>query len=222
MAELQDVSQLIPPRNLQNCRTVIRELLSQHRLNASELARRIHLPQPTIHRLLTGKTEDPKLSTISLIADFFGVTLDQLLGDSPVNGFEKILKTHTHSAPIITWNDAISIDQAFLNLSTNHSIKYINIDMETSSQSFGLISKKSMEPNIAFGTLLIIDPLEKPIDGDLVIVHYHGTNDATIRKLVLDGPKQELHTIFNDTQPEKITDKTRVIGIVIQTRFSYR
>lgn len=222
MTEFNNISAPIHPRKLNNCRSVIRDLLAQKRLNVSELARRIHLPQPTIHRLLTGKTDDPKLSTLSLIADFFGLTLDQLIGDAPLIGFEKIKKAPSLTAPIISWSDAINIDDVFSILHNKNPDSWLNIDMEASQQSFGLISKKSMEPKIPFGTILIVDPHVTPIDGDLILVHYKGTEEATIRMLVLDGPKKELLSIFSNSQPEKLTDLVRIIGVVIQTRFSYR
>ena len=77
-----------------------------------------------------------------------------------------------------------------------------------------------MEPRFIAGSILTVDPNKKPVDGDLVIVHYQGTPEATIREIILDGPKHELSSITEENT-EKLSDDITIIGVVIQTRFSY-
>jgi len=47
--------------------------------NLSSLARRTGLTQPTLHRLMSEKTEDPRLSTMLVLAKFFDVPVEELV-----------------------------------------------------------------------------------------------------------------------------------------------
>lgn len=214
---------LLTSSSLIKCRTIIKELLAQEHINVTELARRIHLPQPTIHRLLTGKTEDPKLSTLCLIAEYFGVSLDQILGNTQLKNDNNNLKnTSAFSIPIISWQDATNLEGMITNLTINNWDNWLMVDTEASPLSFGLKSKRSMEPRFPAGSILIIDPQISPADGDLVIVQYSNTNEATIRELVLDGPKHELLSILNNSIKDEFNNEIILLGVVIQTRFSYK
>ena len=51
-------------------------------LTTKEIADRSGLPEPTLEKLFAGQTKDPKLSTISQLVHFFGLTLDDL-ADTP-------------------------------------------------------------------------------------------------------------------------------------------
>lgn len=59
---------------------VLKKLLAQHGLTANALANKLNVPTPTIHRLVTGDVKDPRISTLIIIANYFSVTIEQLLG----------------------------------------------------------------------------------------------------------------------------------------------
>jgi len=48
--------------------------------SGSDLARQLEIPAPSINRILSGQVTDPRCSTLILLADYFGVTIDRLLG----------------------------------------------------------------------------------------------------------------------------------------------
>lgn len=52
-------------------------------LNETALARATGVPQPTVHRLLNSDTHDPRDSTLRPLADYFGVTVEQLRTNLP-------------------------------------------------------------------------------------------------------------------------------------------
>jgi transcriptional regulator with XRE-family HTH domain len=54
--------------------------MSLNSLTASELSRKTGIAQPVIYRLVTGGTENPQILTLKPIADFFKVSIEQLLG----------------------------------------------------------------------------------------------------------------------------------------------
>ena len=79
-----------------------------------------------------------------------------------------------------------------------------------------------MEPRFPRGSVLIIDPLIAPEDGDLVVVYYRGTEEATIRKISLDGPTKEL--LNECRQPATATpfdSETELLGVLVKSIFKF-
>ena len=69
---------------------VLTHLVSKKGLTSSELARQTGIAQPVIHRLMTGATENPQILTLKPIADYFQISIDQLLGSTSLTG-QKVL-----------------------------------------------------------------------------------------------------------------------------------
>jgi transcriptional regulator with XRE-family HTH domain len=60
----------------------IRELMDRRGIaTPTELARQCGLPQPTLHRILKGKVASASLETLQVLANFFSVTVSQVLGE---------------------------------------------------------------------------------------------------------------------------------------------
>lgn len=221
MNKLNKKELFLTDNDLDRCRNVIRELLFKNDINVSELARAINLPQPTIQRLVSGKTVDPKLSTLTLIANYFSLSIDQLLGNATNNSLNSNISFKVRTAPIISWEQAAEFQKLFNSEQIKDWKDWIAVDIDiTSSVIFGLKTKPSMEPRFITGSILTIDTEKKPVDGDLVIVHYPNTIETTIREIILDGPKHEIRSII-DKNTEILTENIKLIGIVVQTRYSY-
>ena len=208
--------------NTEKCRAVIRQLLARDNINVTELARRIHLPQPTIHRLLTGKTEDPKLSTLSLIANYFLISIDQLLGHTPLSPTADAQSVTPLLVPLLTWQEAINYETSIAAPASSNSKKWILIDGKAGQSTFALSSKRSMEPRFPTDSVFIVDPSIQHSNGDLIVIHYPNTSEATIRELVLDGPKQALISITDNTHSETLTNDIKIIGVITQSRYYYK
>lgn len=78
-----------------------------------------------------------------------------------------------------------------------------------------------MEPIFSVGTILIVDPQKKAKDGDLVVVYYPNSQEGTLRKLTVDGPNQLLAPLNPSLPSDELNDKTKILGIVIQSRYTY-
>jgi transcriptional regulator with XRE-family HTH domain len=57
----------------------LKTLLTRKNISVTELARQTRLPQPVIHRLVNGNTPNPTVFTLSSIAKFFSITINQLM-----------------------------------------------------------------------------------------------------------------------------------------------
>jgi transcriptional regulator with XRE-family HTH domain len=59
----------------------LKRLIAHHEIiSGSDLARQLNIPPPSINRILSGHTADPRCSTLILLADYFDISIDQLLG----------------------------------------------------------------------------------------------------------------------------------------------
>lgn len=59
----------------------IQRLMSERGLKSgTKLAEELNIPAPSINRILSGQITDPRLSTVVLIADYFEISVDDLIG----------------------------------------------------------------------------------------------------------------------------------------------
>jgi len=66
---------------------VLSYLMKKQGLSENKLARDSGVPQPSIHRILTGDVQDPMTKTIKPLADYFKITVAQLRGEAPIETF---------------------------------------------------------------------------------------------------------------------------------------
>jgi transcriptional regulator with XRE-family HTH domain len=60
------------------------ELVDGKPITENELSRRSQVPQPTIHRMLTGESRYPTPKTVRPLAEYFGVSMAQMWGEEPL------------------------------------------------------------------------------------------------------------------------------------------
>jgi SOS-response transcriptional repressor LexA len=163
------------------------------------------IPQPTIHRLISQTTPDPRLSTVCAIAKFFNVSLDYLTNE--VSTF--IQNTATFHIPVLTLDCAHQFD-------TMPIEKHILVTDCPHARCFAIESTNSMIHKIALGSLLIVDPEKKPLDGDMVVVRYFAENTNAIREFSKDGTYARLIPL-SPALPFEIYDSEKsILGVVIQ------
>jgi len=195
--------------------TNIRSLIKKFGVSEAEVSRKTGIPQPTLHKILSGRTSDPRISTIKLIADYFDVPLDLLCSNSVILGNRH--NPRPKLVPIISWHDcldyqaAISSSEDFV-ITADHGNELI----------FALSSKPCMEPFFHKDTVLIVDPAKTPQDGDIVIVDYVGAGEAALRVLSIDGPSKLICSIRDNSISEALSDDIKVLGVVIRSMYSYR
>ena len=97
--------------------------------------------------------------------------------------------------------------------------------MKVSPEAFGLVVRgESMTnpnglPTIPEGSTVIVEPNYGTIDdlyGKIVVAILDGTAEATVKKLVWDGPNRYLMPLNPAFKPIEINGNCRIIGKVIQ------
>lgn len=201
-------------------------LMEQNKVSGTELANALHIPYNTIRRLLNGTTTDPRMSTLQIIANYFHVTLDILTGKNKPNQEINRSNNSPRSIPILKWAD----------VSHPNFLQTINLEnwphwqpialastQNLSEKAYAIESRRSMQPRFSEGTLFIIDPEEKPLDADIVLVRIKDTHEVTLRDLIVDPPHWQLQPIVNNSELLIFNQaEHEIIGVVALTIFHTR
>ena len=190
-------------------------LMHQHGIHELKLSKLTKIPQPTLHKILTCKTQDPRISTIQTLASYFNLTVDDLLSGNKIHNDYNSQIT-MHKVPVLSWNNCYHPHTT----SPNHD-NFCCVDC-SGKHCFALMSKPSMSPLFPAQTFLIIDPDIEPIDGDTILVLYPNTDECTLRELSIDGPTRLIHPILQGTNTHELDETMRIVGVLVQSKLSYK
>jgi len=205
---------------------IFKQLLKARGMTMAEFSKRTKFNQPTVYRIVSGDTEDPRLSSLQIIADFFNISLDQLIGKAPITPAEMIGTnvepgpTTKGLVPLISWIQAGSwgemeehyvdagIDEFYpcpISHGANTYCLRVRGDSMTSSHG----------RSYPDGALIYIDPDQGGgvSTGDRVIAKINGDNMATFKIYINEGRKPFLKPL--NPQYPIITDEFQIIGKVI-------
>ncbi|ROS05727.1 phage repressor protein [Sinobacterium caligoides] len=71
-------------------------------------------------------------------------------------------------------------------------------------------------PSIPEGSIVIVDPDCSADNGKIVVARLDGTAEATLKKLVIDGPHKYLKPLNPDYRPIAINGNCSIVGVVKQ------
>jgi len=200
-------------------------MAGKNNISEAQLARSTGLPQPTIHRLISGDTLDPRISTLQILADYFNVTLDYLVAKSPLlpESQMKLVQRNSQSLlPIIEWhNIATFLHDSKQFLGKNSLTDWVPTELQLAENAFAVRSRSCWKPNFETDTVIIIKPTTLVRDGNLALIHFIKENEFSLRKLIIDGNTKFLEPInsYNDT--EKFNENHNVKGVVIQYKYTF-
>ena len=193
-------------------------LMAEARLNANELARRTNIPPSSIKKIRNNDNPNPTLTTLSPLANFFSVTVSQLIGEIPLKlDSKQVIETsyalQQQRIPIISWSEAASwpeiLDIEHTSIATEH--KY-------SKNSFGLVTEKNINERLPEGTLLLIDT-EATIEGcDYALVLKNNQNAPSIKQILIEDDQIFLKSLQIDNLIISKSDEYKILGIIVEYR----
>ena len=182
----------------------------------------------------------PNQTSLKKVADYFGVSVDYLLGDTDDPVSEEMiqnLKRRRESQYVTGLKESKSSQIPVLGTvvagipveAVEEILDYEDIPEEMSylGQYFGLkIQGHSMEPRILEGDVVIVRKQEDAESGDLVIVLVNG-DSATCKKLIknkegitLQSFNPSFEPMYFSAEDEK-TKPVQIIGKVVELRGKY-
>ncbi len=199
--------------------SIKRLMLSNGDMSEAELARCTGIPKTTVYKILSGETTDPRYSTLTQIANFFNVSLDELTGLASLESQRR--KEPGKIIPILKWSDIIKGKSFISSLSANNWENWVNIDIEVHN-GYALMSRPSMRSRFPKGTIFIIDPNLKPEDGDYVIINYKDSDEIALREISIDGKIIQLLAFDPTSSSEPLNNSIKILGVLVQSRFLHR
>ncbi len=202
---------------------ILKKLLFQKDMKSVDLARALDIPPPTIHRLVTGKSTRPYPSSLNPIADYFGVTTEQLLGVQPLPEDESVFSKPIavpigfQLIPLLTWDM----------LGKEGSVSEGQLAVgNVSAQSFALqMPDHSMEPLFEKECTLIFDPIVKPIDRSYVLVKIANSGIYVFRQLLIDMDHKYIKSLNPDISASSmrlLSPEDEVVASLVETRSNFQ
>lgn len=204
---------------------ILKGLMAELGINESELARRTGIGQPVVHRICSGETDNPKVATLSPIANFFAISISQLIGDEPLPA-NRIPGTFNPDAqgwrqlPVLSWKQAITWPN--LPIKSN-PLPTISTDIELSPHAYALaVRDTTMEPRFPEGTVLLIEPELQPSNLDFAIVHIEGHELPNFKQILIDGDHIILKPLNSDFKTFLLDRPHRFLGVMVQSRMDFK
>lgn len=192
----------------------LNRLMAEKKIRVAELARRINLPQPTVHRIATGACEHPHLSSLGPIAAFFSISVDQLKGHEFIPWLDRASKV-----PLLTWEEVLHWPAKKSEIQNS---ELILTDAVVGKAGYALkIKDASMDPVFPKKTLLIADPERVVKDRSYVIAKLANYSEAIFRQLLIDAGDYYLKPLSPDFDRYKMTrlgSNDKILSIVIQAK----
>lgn len=188
-------------------------LMTVHELKNATLAKRTGLTPATIHKLLAGSIESPSASTVSTLASFFNITMEELMYvDLSKQIIDKSYVSQFPLVPIIAWEN---IDK-FLRGELIEILGKVPSHCSVGDKAFALTIDSSIyEPAFKKGCIIGIDPDVKISHGNYVIVLSRETKKAVFKQVLMDEDGTiYFGNIAQDNKKIAKTDDDIIIGRV--------
>lgn len=159
----------------------------------------------------------PGGEALSKLARFFNTSIDYILYGTE---FEGNLITKMRRIPVLSWVQAGLFTESKPANILADAERWVETSLRIGDSSFALdVKGDSMTnpnglPTIPEGATVIVDPDAEPMHGKIVVARIDGTNEATVKKLVIDGPQKFLVPL-NPRYPNiPINGNCLIIGVV--------
>lgn len=190
-------------------------------ITQAELAENVGTSQQSIEQLENGKTKRPRY--LPELAKELGVTVDWLLsGTEQSNVTYAGPYTPSPKYPLISsvragaWNDA---DEPY---TLEQIDEWYESDVKIQGRAFWLrVDGDSMTSptglSIPEDTLVLFDTGREAVNGSLVAAKLTDTNEATFKKLIIDGGQRYLKGLNPAWPMREINGNCKIIAVAVQT-----
>ncbi len=210
---------------------VLIKLMDECDVDSAQLEQSTGVPASTINRFRSDENCNPTLASLTPLADFFCITVSQLIGEAPLDK-NRIVGTYNPPykaglpIPVLTWQQAIQWPQIKNKQKSLDLNKWVSIDGSISDSAVGLIMQgDSMEPRFPDGTLLIFDPKQFVENRDFVLVFFKDQKKLAFRQLLADGSDKYLKSLnheFKEIKKLQSEANYKILGVVVQTRMDFK
>jgi transcriptional regulator with XRE-family HTH domain len=204
---------------------ILKQLMEEKGVTTSELSRLTGVVQPVIYRIASGETDNPKVATLIPLANYFGITISQLIGEetllSKINDCQRItnIKSGSTQIALLEWESLMNSPYA------PTAENYIEVSYELSKNAFALKAKDlTMSPLFPIGTLLIFDPNVKAENQDFILSNICNQEEAVFRQMLVDRNDIYLKPLNSDFRTIFIdgVDNFKILGTLIESKIYFK
>lgn len=187
-------------------------LISETRLNASELARRTGIPASSIKKIRNNDHPNPTLTTLIPLANFFAITISQLIGETPLNLEQAKTPSSQPQIPIISWSETATWPKL-----TDTPRAFAAAD-RIYQNAFGLIIEENLGEHFRKNSLLIIDSNAQPQSHDYVLTLKNPQTKPSIKQILIEDEHVFLKSLLIDELVAKKEIDVVIAGVVVECR----
>ncbi|EJT2168083.1 LexA family transcriptional regulator [Salmonella enterica subsp. enterica serovar Cerro] len=194
-------------------------------LNQAELAQKIGTSQQSIEQLENGKTKRPRF--LPELASALGVSVDWLLKGSPDSNITYVGPNEPKGKyPLISLVSAGAWSEACEPYNLKDIEEWYDSDIHMLGDGFWLrVEGDSMTspvgPSIPEGHIVLVDTGREAANGSLVVAKLLDANEATFKKLVIDGGQKYLKGLNPSWPMMPINGNCKIIGVVVEARVKF-
>lgn len=205
-------------------------LADREGISVNALAKKLGIPQPTMHRLLKGQTKKPSVQTLQPIAEHFGVSVDDLMDKDLSLGRAALASRSAREGsdikglvPLLTsvqageWREIAGTFQreaakAWLPCPVKHGPHTFCLTVEGES-----MRNPGGRPSYEPGDVIFVDPDVAPKPGDRVVARLESQVAATFKQYLEEDGRKLLKALNPDWHPRYtvINGDATICGIVI-------
>ena len=205
--------------------SILIELIDQFNITEAELARAIKLPRATINRIKSGKIVDPRSSTLTLISDYFNVSIDQLLGHKPLS-FHSTQEANIIRVPLLQWEQLQSAKKTTgCPIDDKAHKEWIHFECENENHADSLFALKiegdAMWPYFDDKSIIFIDTQLEAQNRSFVVAYIASSDEVILRQLLIDGKSKILNPLNTAFSSIKLDADDRLIGVVAHVKKSF-
>lgn len=198
---------------------VLAKLMLQAKIDESSLAKACNISLASLSRIKNNPESNPTISTLRPLAEFFNITIDQLLGYSPIENLHHNIK----NIPVINNYDIFN----WLNHKTtkNPISEWLIYDLDASDLTFATNFKLNNNSTLFPISMIIIDPKRKLTHDDLIYIYNKKLNQFFLRKISIDDQDKIFLRPIEEGFSEyialdKCSNNIITIGVVVETRLT--
>jgi 7-cyano-7-deazaguanine reductase len=217
MSTIKDLKQTPKQPKLSSLSERISYLLQLEGLHEAEFARKVGITQQVCNQILRGQTANPRLETLTKLADFFDITVGQLIGSESFENHS--LKPNASAIPLLDWDNITLWVESEKLPKNGTSTQWISCDLKSNNRVYAIRSNPSFEPYFDRHSVLIIDPSLDYIPGHFVVASVH-SKTITVRRLVEELGDIFLNSIVPGIPSIQLGSHIQLLGTVVEVRQS--
>lgn len=185
----------------------------------AELARRMGIKQPSLWAIENGETQEVKYSTVLKLSQATGKPPEFFTGIADQNTSDAV--NFLGRVPVISWVQAGKKNTVTDPFPPGAAEEWEETTVAVSNGTFALrVRGDSMVApdgtGFPEGAIIIVDPALEARNGDYVVVRFQDTDEATFKRLVVDGPMKLLKPLNPSYPTIQVSEDARLAGVVVE------